>query len=223
MDEITTKISILREEFSHLHDYNPIEHVSARLKSPESILDKIERKGTYPSFDAIRETITDIAGVRVTCSFVSDTFRIFDMLSSQQDIRVVRVKDYITKPKPNGYRSLHGVLEIPVFLSDGVIPVYVEVQIRTIAMDFWASLEHKIYYKYRKEIPPELLQDLAAAAETAAHLDDTMERLHHEVQQLDAPAEEQDRGLSTTTGPDLVPRDHVLQQLRNVRSRFTDD
>ena len=181
MDEVITKLSILREEFSQTHDYNPIEHISSRLKSLDSVIEKMQRKGIEPSFDTIRDTITDIAGVRVTCSFVSDAYRIFELLTAQRDIRVLKVKDYIKEPKDNGYQSLHVIVEVPVFLSTGAHPVAVEVQIRTIAMDFWASLEHKIYYKYDRQVPQELLDGLTDAAHTAAELDTRMERLHHEV------------------------------------------
>ncbi|ABL79819.1 MULTISPECIES: GTP pyrophosphokinase family protein [unclassified Nocardioides] len=189
MDEIVTKLTILRDEFTHLRDYNPIESVSSRLKSPESLVEKMLRKGLVlderPSFDQIRATVTDIAGVRVVCSFVSDVYRVFDMLVEQEDVSTVEVRDYIATPKPNGYRSLHALVEVPVFLSEGPVPVLVEVQFRTIAMDFWASLEHKIYYKYRREVPAELLERLHDAAETAYALDATMERLHEEVRGLD--------------------------------------
>ncbi|NYG59258.1 putative GTP pyrophosphokinase [Nocardioides daedukensis] len=178
IDEVTTKISILQEEFAHLHDYNPIEHVLSRVKSPESIFDKMQRRGVPSTLEDIREQITDIAGVRVTCSFTSDVYRVFDLLSGQPDLKVVQVEDYIVDPKPNGYRSLHALVEIPVHLSDRVVQVTVELQIRTVAMDFWASLEHKIYYKYRTAVPTELLRELKDAAETAASLDAQMERLH---------------------------------------------
>ncbi len=188
MDEVITKLSILREEFNQAHDYNPIEHISSRLKSLDSVVDKMRRKGVEPSFEAIRETITDIAGVRVTCSFVSDAYRIAELLTAQRDIRVIRTKDYIAEPKENGYQSLHLIVEVPVFLSTGAHPVCVEVQIRTIAMDFWASLEHKIYYKYDRQVPDALLEGLTDAARTAAELDARMERLHREVH--GAPAHE---------------------------------
>lgn len=186
IDEITTKINILKEEFSQIHDYNPIEHISSRLKTPESIIGKIERKQFGQDIEDIRQNITDIAGVRVTCSFISDTYKVFDMLTSQQDITVVRVKDYIKNPKPNGYQSLHVIVEVPVFMSDGPTPVFVEIQFRTIAMDFWASLEHKIYYKYDKAVPDTLLAELKNAAEAAGRLDLKMEHLHREVQEYSA-------------------------------------
>jgi putative GTP pyrophosphokinase len=181
IDEVMTKISILREEFSHLHAENPIEHVASRLKTTESVLEKAARKGIAPSYAEIREAITDIAGVRVVCSFVSDVYRVFDALTAQSDVRVITVKDYIAQPKPNGYKSLHAIIEIPVFLSDGPVPVTVEVQLRTVAMDFWASLEHKIFYKYARAVPAEMLLGLREAADVAADLDAKMERLHHEV------------------------------------------
>jgi putative GTP pyrophosphokinase len=179
--EISTKVEILREEFAELSDYNPIEHVSSRLKTSEGIMQKVLRKGCEPTFDSIRSAVTDIAGVRVVCSFVSDVYHVFGLLTSQSDVRVLQVKDYIAHPKPNGYKSLHAILEVPVFLSDGPMPVVVEVQFRTAAMDFWASLEHKIYYKYDRIVPQQLLDGLRDAAETAGRLDTTMEWLHSEI------------------------------------------
>jgi len=190
--EIETKLSILRDEFHELHDYNPIEHVSSRVKSPESIVEKIERRSLARDLDTIRASITDIAGIRVTCSFVSDVYRLFDLLTRQDDVAIRTVKDYIANPKPNGYQSLHAIVEIPVFLSSGPVMVPVEVQFRTIAMDFWASLEHKIYYKYDKDVPSNLTADLKEAAAAAAALDDRMERLHRQVHGSPSPP---------TTGP----------------------
>jgi putative GTP pyrophosphokinase len=180
-DEMMTKINILKEEFSSIHDYSPIEHVSSRLKSPEGILKKALRTGCPLALDEIRDHIQDIAGIRITCSFISDTYRVCDMLSSQQDVTVLKVKDYIASPKPNGYKSLHLLVAVPVFMSDRVQPVTVEIQIRTIAMDFWASLEHKIYYKYGGGVPAALLADLKQAADVASRLDVKMERLHEQV------------------------------------------
>ena len=214
MEEVVTKFSILRDEFAHLHDDNPIENVSSRLKRPDSIVEKMERKGCDPTFDSIGKTITDIAGVRVTCSFVSDVYRVFDLLAAQSDITVLTVRDYIATPKDNGYRSLHAHVEVPVFLSDGPIPVTVEVQFRTIAMDFWASLEHKIYYKYREEVPQELLDGLREAADTASALDTTMERLRGDMKTLGELPEDLKEELRA--GTDLVPDERLLQRLRDL-------
>lgn len=181
VDEVLTKIEILRQEFLHLHRYNPIEHVSSRVKTPASILDKAMRRGIDLTPEAIRREITDIGGVRITCSFIADTSTVLEHLVSQTDIELVRVKDYIAQPKPNGYKSLHAIIRIPVFLTTGPVPTTVEVQIRTIAMDFWASLEHKIYYKYDGQVPDHLAQSLADAAAVADQLDRRMEQLHREV------------------------------------------
>jgi putative GTP pyrophosphokinase len=181
LQEVETKISILREEFQQTHDYNPIEHVSGRVKSPDSLAEKVQRKGIDADFETIRASITDIAGVRITCSFTTDAYRLFDLLTQQDDITLISVKDYIATPKPNGYKSLHAIVAVPVFLSTGRVDVPVEVQFRTIAMDFWASLEHKIYYKYERQVPAELLAGLKDAADSAAELDQRMERLHREI------------------------------------------
>ena len=189
-DEMMTKVNILKEEFSAIHDYSPIEHVSHRLKSPEGILKKANRKGYPLDLEGIRENIQDIAGIRITCSFISDTYRVLEMLTRQQDITVLQVKDYIKQPKPNGYKSLHLIVAIPVFMSDRVQPVTVEVQIRTVAMDFWASLEHKIFYKYDGAVPTALVGELKQAADVANRLDIDMERLHDQVVSLGAASED---------------------------------
>lgn len=181
MDEVKTKIDILNQEFNYTHEYNPIEHVKTRLKTPESILKKVYRKGYELSLSSIKENIHDIAGIRIICSFVSDIYKISEMLAKQEDIQVIMCKDYIKKPKPNGYRSLHLVVKVPVFMSDRVENVSVEIQIRTIAMDFWASLEHKIYYKYDRDVPEDLISQLKEAAESAAELDRKMENIHKQV------------------------------------------
>ncbi|SFF21528.1 putative GTP pyrophosphokinase [Paenibacillus catalpae] len=199
LDEIETKIEILKEEFQMLHDYNPIEHTKSRLKSPESIMNKLVRKNLDISLPSIKENIRDIAGLRITCSFIKDIYLISDMLQRQSDLKVLEVKDYIKNPKPNGYKSLHMLIEVPVFLSDRVEHVCIEVQIRTIAMDFWASLEHKIFYKYNADVPESLVQELKAAADSVTALDRQMERLHREMGEIKADnvidAEEQLRLL----------------------------
>jgi len=184
LQEVETKIGILRDEFLLTHDYNPIEHVSSRVKSPDSLVEKVQRKGIDGDFDSIRRNITDIAGIRVTCSFTADVYRLFDLLTAQDDVRVLQVKDYIAEPKSNGYKSLHAILEVPVFLSTGRIEVPVEVQFRTIAMDFWASLEHKIYYKYDRDVPAGLVAELTEAADAARALDAKMARLRDQVREL---------------------------------------
>lgn len=184
LDEINTKINILKEEFQYIHDYNPIENTSSRVKSPESLYEKALRKNSHFSLETIQEEIRDIAGIRITCSFRSDIYRIRDMLCSQRDIELVEQKDYIQNPKPNGYQSLHLIVKIPVFMSESVEHVFVEIQIRTIAMDFWASLEHKIFYKYNHAIPDRLATELKEAAISATELDYKMERLHREVSEL---------------------------------------
>ncbi|WP_083942153.1 GTP pyrophosphokinase [Sanguibacter suarezii] len=185
IEEMMTKVNILKDEFHYIHAYNPIEHVSSRLKSPEGILKKAVRKGCPLTIEDIRAQIYDIAGIRVTCSFVSDIYTVRDMIVGQSDVTVLEVKDYIAEPKPNGYQSLHLIVTVPVFLSDRVEQVTVEIQIRTIAMDFWASLEHKIFYKYDGAVPQTLLAELKEAADVANRLDRKMERLHTEVMSLD--------------------------------------
>ncbi|WP_240508019.1 GTP pyrophosphokinase [Virgibacillus indicus] len=181
MDEMNTKLNILKEEFQHIHEYNPIEHIKSRIKSPESILKKVHRKNLEISLDSIRKNIHDIVGIRIVCSFISDIYRVSKMIQNQKDIKLIECKDYIKNPKPNGYKSLHLILSIPVFMSDREEEVFVEIQIRTVAMDFWASLEHKIYYKYNKSIPENLTKELTDAAMVANELDDRMEQLNREM------------------------------------------
>lgn len=214
IDEVVTKLSILRDEYAHLHDENPIESISSRLKRPESVVEKMARKGTEPTFSSIQKTITDIAGVRVVCSFVSDVRRVFDQLCSQNDITVVDVRDYIEHPKANGYRSLHALIEVPVFLTDGPAPVIVEVQMRTIAMDFWASTEHKIFYKYRDDVPQSLLEGLKEAAESAATLDRRMQELHTEMRTAGALPVALAEDLRS--GDSLIPDETFLRRLHQM-------
>ncbi|MFJ7665881.1 GTP pyrophosphokinase family protein [Lysinibacillus sp. NPDC097195] len=209
INEIETKINILQEEFKLIHEYNPIEHVSTRLKSPKSILIKMQKKELLPDIASIRDNIRDIAGVRITCSFVEDIYKISAMLQAQNDIEVVEVKDYIAYPKDNGYQSLHLIIKIPIFMSDRMEKVYTEIQIRTIAMDFWASLEHKIYYKYNKEVPAHIRMELKEAALQAAELDRKMERLNKEINIL--KANEQEPSLLETT-----PIAHLAQYLSQL-------
>ena len=178
---LTTKINILKGELTHADHYCPIRAVTSRVKSPNSILGKAARIGCPLTADDIGTNILDIAGVRVTCGLISDTYRVATLLSQQADLTVIEVEDYIAHPKPNGYKSFHMVLEIPVYLSDRVERVPVELQIRTIAMDLWADLEQRVYDTHKHAVPPRLLNVLIDAAEAAHQLDETMQRLFDEV------------------------------------------
>ncbi|MDO7786798.1 GTP pyrophosphokinase [Desulforamulus aquiferis] len=182
LDEVRTKLNILNEEFHIIHDYNPIEHIKTRLKTPDSIINKLKNKNLEVSFENANSQIRDIAGIRVICSFTPDIYKILDMICLQDDIKLLEIKDYVKNPKPNGYQSIHAVIEIPVFLSVGAKLHTVEIQIRTIAMDFWASLEHKIYYKYNKGIPSPIQCSLKEAAEIVASLDLKMLALKNEIE-----------------------------------------
>lgn len=184
IEEISTKINILNNEFKLLHDYNPIEHIKTRVKKPKSIIQKLISKGLEPTPENITDNIKDIAGVRIICSFTEDIYLIFNILSNQDDVNVIEVKDYIKNPKENGYRSLHAIITIPVFLSTGTVNVPVEIQIRTIAMDFWASLEHKIYYKYRNKTFNHISDELKECADMITILDDKMVDIRKEIEKL---------------------------------------
>ncbi|MTI47155.1 GTP pyrophosphokinase [Sporosalibacterium faouarense] len=181
IEEVNTKLKILNEEFQYIHKHNPIEHLKDRVKKPKSIMKKLQRKGIDITIDNARKHIHDIAGIRVICSFTSDIYTLFEMIKKQSDIKVIEVKDYIKSPKPNGYKSLHMIIEIPVFLSRKKEYVKVEIQIRTVAMDFWASLEHKIYYKYDKSVPDNLMSELKQVADSISQLDRKMENIHKTV------------------------------------------
>ncbi len=183
--EVRTKIEILSEDFAVRHDYNPIHHMERRLKSPESIEEKLQRYGKEISIESARENIMDIAGIRVVCNFIDDVYAIADMLMEQNDITLIAKKDYIENPKDNGYRSLHLVLSVPVFLLNGCESVPVEVQIRTVAMDFWASLEHQLRYKKGKELTTKINFELKACAEVSAKLDKRMQGLFHEINTME--------------------------------------
>lgn len=179
--EVQTKLEILDDEFQMKHKRNPIHHMQTRMKSIQSMMDKLRRRQERVSIASAVENLTDIAGIRVICSYIEDIYTVADLLTNQDDVRVVRVRDYIKQPKANGYRSLHLVIEIPVFLAEGRILVPVEVQIRTIAMDFWASLEHSLRYKAEGEVTEDISQELQQIAEDIASLDQKMQRIHDRV------------------------------------------
>ena len=179
--EVQTKLEILDDEFQMKHRRNPIHHMQTRMKSIQSMMEKLQRKHETISIASAVTNLTDIAGVRVICSYIQDIYTVADLLTSQDDVKVLRVRDYIKNPKPNGYRSLHLVLEIPVFLSEGRVLVPVEVQIRTIAMDFWASLEHSLRYKAEGQVTEEVSRELLQTASDIAALDQRMQRIHDKV------------------------------------------
>ena len=147
LKQINTKLEILNDEFQHVHRYNPIEHIKSRIKTSESIVKKLKRYGYESTIENMVKYVNDIAGIRVICSFIDDIYIMSKLLADQDDITVLRIKDYIQNPKDNGYRSYHMIVEIPVFFAEGKTPMRAEIQIRTIAMDFWASLEHQLRYK----------------------------------------------------------------------------
>ena len=181
--EVETKFNVLNEEFSLEYDRNPIETIKTRLKSTESIIKKLVRRNFPLTVDSIEANLNDIAGVRVVCSFLEDIYLLADCLLQQDDVKLIQVKDYIKNPKPNGYRSLHLIIEIPIFLKDEKKDMRVEVQLRTIDMDFWASLDHKLSYK--KDIPEEeaklLRQELLECAQISADLDVRMGEIKNRI------------------------------------------
>lgn len=189
--EVSTKLDILSDEFQAVRKRNPIEYMKSRVKSPKSIFEKMKRKNLSINLQSMKENLDDIAGMRVICSFIDDIYVIADMLIQQNDITLIERNDYIKNPKRSGYRSLHLVIEIPVFFSDHTELVKVEVQIRTIAMDFWASLEHKIYYKFEGNAPERIRKDLKECAEIISYLDQKMLSLNEEVQSYNLREQEE--------------------------------
>lgn len=179
--EITTKLENLNDEFRYVKDRNPIHQIHTRIKSPKSIIEKLIRKGVPLSPASARENINDIAGVRIITSYIDDIYLIANLLLAQDDIKLVRETDYIKNPKPNGYRSLHLIVTVPVFLSSSTELVKVEIQIRTIAMDFWASLEHELAYKMDKSNSESITKELTECAEVIAHTDLRMQRLYNRI------------------------------------------
>ena len=180
--EVETKLNVLNAEFTMKNNRNPFESIKRRIKTPKSILEKLQRKGFEISVKGIEENLADVAGIRVICSFPDDIYATAKMLTDQDDIRVIQVKDYIINPKPNGYRSLHLILEVPIFLSNEKKNMKVEVQFRTIAMDFWASLEHKLKYKKNIENAEEISKELQRCAEASSQLDLRMQALRDRIE-----------------------------------------
>ncbi len=181
LKEVGTKLEILNDEFQHVHRYNPIEHIKTRIKTPESIVKKLKRNGYEDSIENMIAYINDVAGVRLICSFTSDIYRLAEMIGNQSDLKVLTIKDYIKNPKESGYKSYHMLISVPIFLSDSVVETKVEIQIRTIAMDFWASLEHKIYYKFEGNAPDYISRDLKSCADMVSALDERMLNLNQAI------------------------------------------
>lgn len=181
MKEVQTKLEILDDEFQMKHRRNPIHHIESRLKSIQSIMEKLSRKSFAVSMKSAVANLNDIAGIRVICPYVEDAYTVAKLLTSQDDVHLKEIRDYIRHPKPNGYRSLHLILGIPVFLQEGRIMVPVEVQIRTIAMDFWASLEHDLRYKAHGIVPQDISDELQQVGEDIARLDHKMQSIHDRI------------------------------------------
>lgn len=183
--QMNSRIEVLNNELNHVYSYNPIEYVKTRLKTPESITKKLRKNGHNINIDDMVEYVNDIAGIRITCSFFSEIYFVADMIARQDNLSVISIKDYISHPKESGYKSYHMLLSIQVALADAVIPTKVEVQIRTMAMDFWASLEHKIYYKYEGNAPGYFARELQECSSIISKLDDKMMSLNEAMKKMD--------------------------------------
>ena len=177
LKQLETKMDVINNEFKTLHKYNPIEHITSRIKSKESINKKLKKKGLELTQENLVKTINDVAGIRIICSFIPDIYKIVEMIENMQDVTILKKKDYVATPKESGYSSYHLIVSVPVSLSMGTINVKVEIQIRTMAMDFWASLEHKINYKYDKQIPKSIQRELKECAKMTQKLDKKMSHL----------------------------------------------
>lgn len=184
LKQVETKLEVLNDEFQHVHRYNPIEHIKSRIKTSESIVKKLKKNGYESTISNMIQHVNDIAGIRVICSFTSDIYRVADMISNQKDIKIISVKDYITHPKASGYKSYHMIVMIPVYLSDRTVDTKVEIQIRTVAMDFWASLEHKIHYKFEGNAPEKIKNELIECANMVSDLDAKMLSLNEEIRAI---------------------------------------
>ena len=179
--EVKTKLEVLNDELSIKNQRNPIEMIKSRVKKPMSILEKLQRRGLPVSVESMVKNLDDVAGIRIICSFTSDIYQIAEMIAAQGDVTVIHVKDYIKNPKPNGYKSYHMVVTVPVYLTDGPVETKVEIQIRSVAMDFWASLEHKIAYKFEGNAPEGLLHELKDCADVVDMLDKKMFSLNEAI------------------------------------------
>lgn len=191
LKEISTKIEILNDEFQHVHHYTPIEHIKSRIKTPESIVKKLKKNGYEVNVKNMVKHVRDIAGIRIICSFTSDIYLIADMITKQGDLKIISLKDYIKHPKDSGYQSYHMLVSVPIYLSGGFVDTIVEIQIRTVAQDFWASLEHKIYYKFEGNAPDYISRDLRECSEIVSNLDARMLHLNEAIMAVKEEAREE--------------------------------
>ena len=195
LKEVGTKLEILNDEFVHIHNYNPIEYIKSRIKTPESIVKKLKKGGYESTIENMVTYVKDIAGIRIVCSFTSDIYKLAEMIGRQNDLTVISVKDYMKHPKESGYKSYHMIVSVPIFLSNKVVDTKVEIQIRTIAMDFWASLEHKIYYKFEGNAPEYISRDLRECAEIVSNLDAKMLSLNQAILEAKEQQEQKEEAL----------------------------
>ena len=202
--EVQTKLEILNDEFQYVHKYNPIEHIKSRVKSAESIAKKLKRHGKEVTIENMVHYVKDVAGVRLICSYTSDIYRLAEMIGNQGDLRVLSVKDYIKNPKESGYKSYHMLVTVPIYLSDSVVDTNVEIQIRTIAMDFWASLEHKMHYKFEGQAPEYISEELKKCAEIVSTLDERMRSLNEAIQAFQTADPDGDAGTSMFSTNPLI-------------------
>ena len=182
LKEVGTKLEILNDEFQHVHQYNPIEHIKTRIKTPDSIVKKLKRYGHETSIENMVRYVNDIAGVRLICSFTSDIYRLAEMIGNESDLKVLSIKDYIKNPKKNGYKSLHMIVEVPIYSSKGPLKEKVEIQLRTVAMDYWSVLEYQIFYK--KTENEEVAKELKTYADEISELDAKMLKLRDKIEKM---------------------------------------
>ncbi|MBQ9080912.1 MAG: GTP pyrophosphokinase family protein [Clostridia bacterium] len=180
--KVRTTLETLDDEFHVKNDYNPIHHIETRLKTPRSIFGKLQNRGYPVTMQSIHDNLTDIAGIRVICNYIDDAYRIADLLIAHDGITLLEKKDYIAKPKPSGYRSLHLIVDVSVYMSEGSVSVPAEIQIRTIAMDYWATLEHRLKYKNEGKVPPDLYGKMKTYSESLADMEEKMQELQRETE-----------------------------------------
>ncbi len=212
--EVRATLDTMNDEFQFIYQYNPIEYIKTRIKTPESIVNKLQRDGYESTIENMVEYVNDIAGVRVVCSFTSDIYRLAEMIGKKNDFSILYVKDFIKHPKESGYRSYHMHISVPVQTSKGIVPTKVELQIRTIAMDFWASLEHKIYYKFEGEAPDYISRDLRSCATIVANLDEKMLSLNEAI--MEVAAEERREEAAAAAAAQAV---EAIQVLRSAEKK----